>query len=70
MSRFVTGVAHLVREECRTVMLRDNMNISRHMVYAQLIEESKHRRIARDLKRSGISDQGQPRLKKRAQAQD
>ena len=37
MSHFVTGVADLVREECRTTMLHDNMTVARLMVYAQSI---------------------------------
>ncbi|TMX02766.1 hypothetical protein EJD97_019966 [Solanum chilense] len=36
----------------------------------QSIEESKPRRMDRSLKRSGASDQGQPRFKKRAQVQE
>ena len=44
MSHFVTGVADLVREECRTAMLHDDMTLARLMVYAQSIEESKLRR--------------------------
>ena len=35
MSTFVTGVADLVREECCTVMLHDDMTLDRLMVYAQ-----------------------------------
>ena len=38
MSRFVTGVADLVKEECRTIMINDDMTLSRLMVYAQSIE--------------------------------
>ena len=34
MSRFVTGVAELVKEECRTTMLYDDMTLYRLMVYA------------------------------------
>jgi len=43
MSRFVTGVSNLVKEECHTAMLHDDMNISRLMVYAQSIEDPKLR---------------------------
>ena len=53
MSRFVTGVADLVKEEYHMAMLHDDMTLSRLMVYSQSIEESKFRRIARYLKRSG-----------------
>ena len=38
MSRFVTGVADLVKEECRTIMINDDMTLYRLMVYAQSIE--------------------------------
>ena len=51
MSRFVTGVSDLVKEECRTTMLHGDMNISRLVVYAQSIEESKMTRVRKDLKR-------------------
>ena len=33
MSRFVTGVFELMKEECRTTMLYNNMNLSRVTVY-------------------------------------
>ena len=56
MSHFVTGVVDLVREECRTAMLHDDIAVSRLMVYAQSIEESKLRRMARNLKRGGSND--------------
>ena len=32
MSRFVTGVANLVKEECSTTMIHCDMNLSRLMV--------------------------------------
>ena len=69
MSLFMTGVADLVREECRTTMLHGDMILSRLMVYAQSIEDSELRRMDRSLKRGGSSDQVQPRFKKRAQTQ-
>ena len=47
MSLFVTSVDNLVREECRTTMLLDDMTFARLMFYAQLIEESKFRRMLR-----------------------
>ena len=53
---FVMCVADLVMEECRTIMLHDDMTLARLMVYAQSIEESKLRRMARNLKRGGSSD--------------
>ena len=70
MNRFMTGVADLVKEECPTSLLHEDMNLSILMVYAQSIEKSKHSRISRNLKRGGSSDQYQPMLKKRAQTQD
>ena len=67
ISRFVTSVADLVRDECRTMALPDDFNLARLMVYAQSIEESKLRRMSRSLKSSGASDKEQPRVMKRAQ---
>ena len=70
MSRFVTGVAYLVREESRTAMLHDDKYFPRLMLYAQPIEDSKLRRISRNFKSSVASDQVQTRFRKRAQTQD
>lgn len=70
MSRFVTGVANLVRQECPLAMLHVDITVARLMVYTQSIEESKPKRIARNFKRGGSSDQDQPRVKKRAQTQE
>lgn len=44
MSRFVTSVSDLVKEKWYTRMLYDYMNLSRLVMYAQSIEESKLRR--------------------------
>ena len=70
MSRFVTGFANLLREECRSVMLHDDMTLGRLMVYAQSIEESKLKRMSRNFKRSGPSEKDQPRFKMRDPTQD
>ena len=55
------GVANIVREECRTAMLHDDMTLARLMVYAQSIEYSKLRKMATRLKRSCASDKEQTR---------
>ena len=70
MSRFVTGVADLAKEECRAAMRHDDMTLAGLMVYAQSIEESKLCRIARNFKRSGSRDQSKPRSKKKFSRQD
>ena len=38
MSRFATGMADLVKEECRTIILHGDINFSRLVVFAQSIE--------------------------------
>ena len=40
MSRFLTGIAEDVKEECRSAMLHDNMDLSRLMVHVQQVEEN------------------------------
>ena len=51
MSSFVMGVSNDLQEECYSVMLHDNMNISRLMVHAQQVEEIREKRKSRDVKR-------------------
>ncbi|XP_015087059.1 uncharacterized protein LOC107030204 [Solanum pennellii] len=70
MSRFLTGVSYIVKEECCTIMLHGDMTLSRHMVYAQSIEESKLWRRSRDAKRGIFDKQVQPKFMKRAPIQD
>ena len=69
ISHFAMGVADLVVEECHTPLLHDDMTLTRLMVYAQSIEDSKLRRMARSLKRSGASDQEKTRFKTKVQSQ-
>ena len=51
-------------------MLHDDMTLARLMEYAQSIEESKLKRMFRNMKRGGSSDQDQSRFKKIAQNQE
>ena len=51
-------------------MLHGDMTLYRLIVYSNSIKESKHKRIIRNMKRSGPSVQTQPRFKKMAQTQD
>ena len=46
------------------------MNLSRLMVYAHSIEESKIIRMSRNLKRGRVDEKNQPRFKKRVPSQD
>lgn len=52
MSHFVTKASDNFVEECRSVMLLDNMNISHLIVHAQKVEESNVRRKNRKAKRA------------------
>ncbi|KAH0743176.1 hypothetical protein KY290_031169 [Solanum tuberosum] len=75
MSCFFTGVSDAIEEECRAAILHDNMDISRLMVHAQQIEESRLRKKSREVKRprpddgnstkGKIEGQSGPRFKKR-----
>ena len=51
-------------------MLNDNMTLARLMVYDQSIEESKLKRMSRNLKRSCFSNKDLTRIKKRDQGQE
>ena len=71
MSRFVIGVDDLVKEECHMVILNGDMTLSRLMVYAQSIEESKFGRRSRDVKRRRrIEEQAQPKFKNKSPNQN
>ena len=56
MSRLVMGVADLLIEECGKTIIHGDMNLSRLMVYAESIEESKHSSLLRNMKRGRSND--------------
>lgn len=68
--RFVTGVFNLVREECHMAMLHVDMTLARLMEYAQPIEESKNKRMSRNLKGSGPREKYYTKIKNTFQTQD
>lgn len=70
MSRFPTGVANLVKEECRTTMLHNDMNLSRIILYELSIKECNFSRILRNLNRGRTIEKNQPRFKKRNKNQE
>lgn len=70
MSRFVTGVADLVREECCMSILHYDVTLHRLIIYSQSIEGYKHGRIGRIFKRSVSNYQCQPRFKKKVSSKE
>ncbi|XP_015054898.1 uncharacterized protein LOC107001311 [Solanum pennellii] len=70
MNKFALGVSSLVEKESRTEMLLNDMDISRLMVYAQKIEESKIREIRQEDERTRSDDSSHQRPKKRFYPQD
>ena len=51
MNKFLMVVPGLVDEECRTLILHHDMDISRIMVYSQQIEKTKLKKISKEVKR-------------------
>ena len=70
MKKFVMVVSSLVEKECHTTMLINDMDISRLMVYAQQIEESKIREIRQEGKRPRSDDSSHQKPKKSLYHQD
>ena len=68
MSRFVTGVSDDLQEEFHSVMLHDNMNISRLMVHARRVDETRAKRKDKDTKRERSFEDGD--IKNRLEIQD
>ena len=54
----MTSVHDDLVEECRSVMLHDNMDISRLMVHTQQVEESRVKRKNREFKREKPYNEG------------
>lgn len=52
MSKFLFGVFYLVKTECRSAMLLEDMNISRLMTHAQQVEGDKFREMAKGSKKA------------------
>ena len=53
MSRFLIGINGHFEEECRSMMIYDNMDLSRLMVLVQQVEDS--------LKKRGVHDSRRPK---------
>ena len=70
MRRFITGVLDLVKEECRTTMLYNDMTLSTFVVYTQSIQEYMLERRGRDTKSGRTDEYDQHRFKKRALNKD
>ena len=70
ISRLLTGVYNFVNEECDTTIHHSDMTLSRIMVYAQYIEESKPCRRGRYFKRWWTDEKCQPKFKKRAPSKE
>ena len=70
MNKFVMVVSSLVDKECHTEMFLNNMYISRLMVHAQQIEDSKIREIRQKGKRHRSDDSSQQKPKKRFYLKD
>ena len=60
MSRFLTGMNGDLEEECRSVMLHDNMDLSRLMVHVYQIKNSHKKSGIRDVRRPRPQDQVGP----------
>lgn len=58
MSKFIFGLLYLVSKECKIALLMKEMDISRLMIYAEIIEEKKLRECARESMMDGMDGEG------------
>ena len=75
MKNFVTGMSEELEQECHAAILHDNMDLSRLMVHAHHVEDSRLRKRNREAKRaksfesssskSRIDVQDNPKYRKR-----
>lgn len=62
MTHFMTGVFDSIEEKCRATMLHENMDISHLIVYAQQIEDTRHRKKISDARGKGPMMEVLPRV--------
>jgi len=58
MNLLMTGLSNYYIEECHLIMLYNNMDISRLMVHAQQVEETRLKRKNREFKKSKSYERG------------
>ena len=57
MSKLLTGIYRDLEEEFRSVLLNDNMNLSKLMVHVLQVEDSRKKRSIHDFRRPKPQDQ-------------
>ena len=56
MSRFLIGINGDLEQECRSMILHDNMDLSRLMVHVQQVQDSRRKRGVCDFRRPRPQD--------------
>ena len=60
MRRYLIGIDGGLEEECRSVILHDNMDFSKLMVHVHQVEDNRKKRGVRDSRRTQPQDQSGP----------